>query len=1209
MGYPTHSVQHTPHQAMETALDRFWELVGGALSLDPGAFSAVNDLALGTTTAALVVFLAGLSQTIGQCVVLFVNRVKPFRFVLSLLVAALLFAASYGAWALSTWLAGNLFLEELLDFPDVARTLALSYAPQLFGFLVGLPYIGIPISILLSLWSLLGMITALKVLTSLGTWGAFACAGLGWLLLQLLQRTVGRPVSALGCWLTNWAAGMQLVTDREGLEQLVTAGPPVTSEFDRATEKVRTRTRLKSLRFDPWKVFLALAVATFLLVLVLSSDFQSWLNAWSRLLSDTFQLAIDLGTIFFLGLFVSILLTPLEALTWWAGWYGHEPMNMGTAVESPPPRTDIARYVLYLDGINQGSYSYLPEVERMLDTLAEALPPNVLVVKGIIPYSVTNRPLSEDRLFAAWWRVVESLTERNPANPIGFIINARNVVSVAVSADPRYGPIHNQGLARVLFDSLLSHGYPLGSRTPITLIGYSGGGQMSMGAASFLKEATQAPIEVISLAGVISGNTGAMTIERLYHLAGDKDFVEKVGAVLFPGRWPVSVLSNWNFAKRRGRIAFVSLGEVGHNCEDGPMGHEATLADGRTHLEQTIDLMTGILLKDWTRTGLDPDDFRTPSNYERYWKAPFNQPSFYPIERTISIDRYRPIAPWVGRAILPNRDERFSGDGIGFEVHCAAPEFAHLVGRTVNLRWCANATQVRSYVQLVTEDLRFIDQARVSQRQGNVHPTRIDGWKTVGPLESIAASHPHDDVIVALQGSVTVEEMESGVTLRIDRDPLQVSGRYTGLVTFIEALENDRYRVRHYNRDSNAFDGPEAVVCVPAVIDDRRGVFPSSNRDLENSPVNEKGWYIYGAHNAGGNADGTFVVTSLAPRQLFDLPVDRVISGEKATLEFIDRDYWKDAAALKGRVRTIDLAPREAPVVWQEGDRALLMHVYGGIGGNKADFAPMGIYFGHFSYGIARVVREPLTDELRFEIEYRQIYTHNPDGIIAGSLAWNHYAGDRQWGWLGCRPLCDTIVKFPPLTEDYDFDGFKFSPFDRLVRELDVMGARYRIGDGTGTTFVTPVNSCVQDSSQAVYNALKRTVAEIELNPNIVKWLRDRPEHPQTQRFRQLATLVKTLEAELTPLGKVRPDWQYGEPTLGQFPAETPVKSMANLLASWRTLLPRLAHDRMALIFLQLGASLRLQQSFQVGGFDAEIEPLAPTDFQRRLPKIVEIDR
>jgi predicted Abi (CAAX) family protease len=65
----------------------------------------------------------------------------------------------------------------------------------------------------------------------------------------------------------------------------------------------------------------------------------------------------------------------------------------------------------------------------------------------------------------------------------------------------------------------------------------------------------------------------------------------------------------------------------------------------------------------------------------------------------------------------------------------------------------------------------------------------------------------------------------------------------------------------------------------------------------------------------------------------------------------------------------------------QEGDQLLLNHNYGGVGGTMTEPAAKGpIYFGHFAYGIARVVLEPLTDDLRLEIQYFQVYTHNGDG-------------------------------------------------------------------------------------------------------------------------------------------------------------------------------------------------------------------------------------
>jgi predicted Abi (CAAX) family protease len=1198
---------------METAFDQFWSLVWGTLTLNPEVYTQISTISGGKTVALTIVIIAGLSQAIGQCVVLFINRVKPLRFFFSLGIAAILFVFAYIFWAISVWL-GSHFLSGTrlteLELIAVLRTLGLSYAPLLFSFLTGLPYFGIPIFILLSLWSLLAEIVGLETLINLGTWEAFVCAGMGWVVFQSLQRTVGRPIVALGRWIQNKVAGTQLVTDRQGLEQIVLAGNPTTLKDVSNEVLIEASTTVKSGRsprkFLRWQLIL-IAFVAFAVVIFLSTNSPSNIFTWYRTLGVTVKLIFNLIGISLVALFISILLTPLEALGWWAGWYGTEPLEyLGTPVETISSSTQIDRYIMYLDGINQGSYEYLPSVQQLLNELASVLPKNFLMVQGIMPYSVTNQSLSENRQVGFLWRIIESISLKNPANPIGLIINIRNVVAVAISADPRYGPIQNQGLAQVLFNSLVSFGYPVGSQTPVTLIGYSGGGQMSMGAVSFLKQTLNAPIEVISLAGVMSGNTGAMQVEQLYHLVGNKDTVERLGPIMFPGRWPLWFLSYWNCAKRRGKISLISLGPVGHNGFEGPMAAEAFLPDGRTHLQQTVDIITGILLKDWEKTGLDPEKLKRISNYERYKKALFNQPSYYPLHQPINREYYQPVGTWIGRLILPPVEERQKIKGVWLEIYQASHANQHRIGQIVNLRW-NHQTRVQTYVKLVTQDVDFIDQAYLSQRQGNIHPERINGWQKVDPLESLAGALPEDDIIVKLPDPIRVEDNGSErPSVYINRDPIQIIGRFYGLVKIVQFKGGDLFAVRHYNRQSKQFDRLEEIVYIPTVIANRNGVFPSSNYELEKSPLNSSGWYIYGAKNS----QGMFVVKAIAPRSLFSLKPDRVIKGKKATLNFINFHAWDNTVENKGHAYTTFLNPeidnninKKSPD-WQEGERALVMHVFGGIGGKNPEFSPFGIYFGHFAFGLATVIRDSLSHELRFDIEYRQIYTHNSGGITSGTLDWTRYMGARQWGWLGCRPTCDVLVKFSPLTEDYDFDGLTFSPLNYVMNELEIMAARYRTGDGTGTTFVSAINSCVQDSSQAFYTALSRMMAEIELNPLIMKWLKEHPQHEQTQRFILLVDLVKNLQRYLTPLKKVRPDWRYNISTLGSFPLETPGETMLKVIASWRTLLPRWTCDQVAMIFLQLGASLLLIRTNQVGGNDPSLQPIAPTDFSISVPKI-----
>ncbi len=1190
-----------------TAFDHFLHLVSGALTLNPEVFNQINILPLGTEVALTIVLIAGLAQALGQSVVLFINKVKQLRFVLSLGISAILFAFGLGFWAISIWLVSHLIFNINLELLAVIRTLGLSYVPQMLGFMIGLPYIGIPIGVLLTLWTLLAEITGIRDITQLTIWGAFACNILGWIIHQVSQRTIGRPITKFGQWLLNLAAGTELVTDRQELEEIVMAGNQ-SSSFQVSTDMLPQKTNEPQRQnIKAIAKYIIIGLIAFSIAILLSPASGNFFSIWYIAVNDTFQLTLNLIYISLIALFCSIIFTPLESLTWWAGWYEPPTLRYSGSLVGTPDRQDVSVYVLYLDGINQGSYEYLPIVENFLDNLAHATPSDVAIIKGIMPYSTTNRPLTQDRPLGFLWNILDSIALRNPEHPIAGIINLRNVAAVAVAADPRYGPIQNQGLAQVLFESLLHFGYPLGSKKPIALIGYSGGGQMSMAAAPFLKQATGAPIEVISLAGVISGNTGAMVIERLYHLVGEKDAVEKLGPIMFSGRWPILFLSNWNCAKRRDKISLLSLGAVAHNAEAGPMGTAARLPDGRTHLQQTLDIISGILTKNWEATGLNPDDFRTFSNYELYKQALFNHPSYYPLHQSVDSEFYQPISTYVGRLILPTAEEREKVKGVLLEIHTADSANQHLIGKVVNLRW-SNDSNLQTYVQLVTTNVNFVDQVRVSKRQGNIHPDRINNWQNVDPLESLAGARPEDDLIVALPEPVVIEDTGvSRPSLYISREPIQISGRFYGLVKIMEFMGEDLFRVRHYNHTSQEFDGLEEIVYVPAVIFDRNGVSPSTNKGLENSPVNSMGWYIYGAKNAAGK----FVVQAIAPRALFSVKPMKIISGEKATLDYINHRYWQNEVAPKGNIATIFLNPTatkegettDTPI-WQAGDRALFMHVYGGIGGQKAEFAPLGVLFGHFAFGIGKVVRESLTNELRFDLEYRQIYVHNCGGIVSGTLSWSRYMGDRQWGWLGVRPTSEIIIKFKPMTEDYDFNGIKFSPLNYIVQELDVMAARYRTGDGSGTTSVSPINSCVQDSSQALYTALNRMLAQLKLNPLINKWLREHREHEQTQRFIKLANLVKTLESHLTPLGKARADWRYEATTLGGFPVETPLKTLWNLAGSWRSLLPLFTNDQLAMIFLQFGASLWVLRTNQVGGFDPDIEAIMPTDFVLFVPRI-----
>ncbi|MGB3293751.1 MAG: hypothetical protein WBB01_12255 [Phormidesmis sp.] len=198
--------------------------MSGAVGLSGDTFQVIHTQSHSLLAALTIVFIAGLSQSLSQIVVLFINQVQPIRFVLSLLISALFFVIGYGFWTLSTWSIINLTFGSSLSLATVLRTLGFSYAPLTLSVFAVIPYFGNGIFVLLSIWTLLAVVVGIDAITVLGRWEAFTCAALGWVVLQLLQKTVGQPIASLGQWITNWVAGEDLITNRTRLAQELYAG-------------------------------------------------------------------------------------------------------------------------------------------------------------------------------------------------------------------------------------------------------------------------------------------------------------------------------------------------------------------------------------------------------------------------------------------------------------------------------------------------------------------------------------------------------------------------------------------------------------------------------------------------------------------------------------------------------------------------------------------------------------------------------------------------------------------------------------------------------------------------------------------------------------------------------------------------------------------------------------------------------------------------
>jgi predicted Abi (CAAX) family protease len=154
--------------------------------------------------------------------------------------------------------------------------------------------------------------------------------------------------------------------------------------------------------------------------------------------------------------------------------------------------------------------------------------------------------------------------------------------------------------------------------------------------------------------------------------------------------------------------------------------------------------------------------------------------------------------------------------------------------------------------------------------------------------------------------------------------------------------------------------------------------------------------------------------------------------------------------------------------------------------------------------------------------------------------------------------------------------------------------ARYRSCDGSGVSLVSPAISCVQDSSQALWIAIDQ--------------LRRRRRELDGRELPRLASLAQALDSLLTPFGMVRSDWRHNA-SLMDAPGDGPDRFKANPslwdgVLSWRSMLPRRAHDEMAAVFLRHGDPLHLVRTNQLPGADPRLAPLAPTQLLGQLPVV-----
>lgn len=180
------------------------------MALDSSVFLAYQSARNGFIWALGLVALAGASKALGQSIILFINHIPPFRFGLALLIGVSQHVIGFLLWSGSVWLVGAYAFGTTASWSATATAVGVAYAPQILAFFELTPFFGNAFGLLLSLWSLLAIVVGVQVGLGLTPVQAILASGLGWLLLQVWGRTLGRPINALGRWIERKVIGAPL---------------------------------------------------------------------------------------------------------------------------------------------------------------------------------------------------------------------------------------------------------------------------------------------------------------------------------------------------------------------------------------------------------------------------------------------------------------------------------------------------------------------------------------------------------------------------------------------------------------------------------------------------------------------------------------------------------------------------------------------------------------------------------------------------------------------------------------------------------------------------------------------------------------------------------------------------------------------------------------------------------------------------------------
>lgn len=188
-------------------ISTIFRFVGGGLQLDPLAFQSAYNHGEFSGVFIWIVLIAGLSLMLGQSIVLFANRVKPARFVVSILFGAIKFILDVFVVLFVVWIIVNLRSEKTWDFWQVGRAIALAATPYWLGIFILVPLLGLLWERLLKVYIFIAIMVAVQTIFGLSFLRALSGSAVVWLVSYFMTVGFGRLLTPITDRITQSVTG------------------------------------------------------------------------------------------------------------------------------------------------------------------------------------------------------------------------------------------------------------------------------------------------------------------------------------------------------------------------------------------------------------------------------------------------------------------------------------------------------------------------------------------------------------------------------------------------------------------------------------------------------------------------------------------------------------------------------------------------------------------------------------------------------------------------------------------------------------------------------------------------------------------------------------------------------------------------------------------------------------------------------------------